>query len=442
MTFDAAAAGTSAQAWREAGVHAAAPVLDIGAVHRLVVVAAHPDDETLMAGGLIHAVAASGRPVELVVATLGEASHPDSPTVTRERLAALRAQELQAAAAALAPAARVTLLRLADGGLTRAGDRLQDALRGILRRGDAVVAPWREDGHPDHAAVGRAAAAVAADLDVVLLEAPIWAWHWGRPGDAWPGAVRFDLADGDSAAKARATLLHRSQVRPLSAEPGDEVLLTPAVLEHFSGGSELFFPSGSVPVDFDEMYAVSDDPWGFADRWYERRKRALTAAALPRERYGRVLEIGASIGLLAAELADRAEAVLATDTAPRAVALATRRFAGDARVRVEQRRLPQEWPEGGFDLVVLSETGFYLSRTELAMLADRITASLLPDGHVLLCHWRPHVVGLELAGDEVHRVLRDRLGLTAVVRHVEDDFLLEVLAADPDDSVARRTGLR
>src|SRR5207248_2320418 len=80
VSFDAADAGTPERVWQQAGTRLDAAPLDIGAIRRLVVLAAHPDDETLAAGGLLHAVATTGRPVVLIVATLGEASHPHSPT--------------------------------------------------------------------------------------------------------------------------------------------------------------------------------------------------------------------------------------------------------------------------------------------------------------------------------------------------------------------------
>jgi hypothetical protein len=83
-----------------------------------------------------------------------------------------------------------------------------------------------------------------------------------------------------------------------------------------------------------------------------------------------------------------------------------------------------------------------LSRLELTELADRIRSALDPGGVVLLCHWRPHVAGLEVAGDEVHEILRTGLGFSATVQHIEDDFVLEVLQADSRASVAKATGLR
>ena len=57
------------------------------------------------------------------------------------------------------------------------------------------------------------------------------------------------------------------------------------------------------PARFDDTHARRDDPWGVTTRWYERRKRSLVLGSLPDERYGAVLEIGCSIGVVTSELA-------------------------------------------------------------------------------------------------------------------------------------------
>src|ERR1700709_2075359 len=112
------------------------------------------------------------------------------------------------------------------------------------------------------------------------------------------------------------------------------------------------------PSYFEAMYAESADPWGFATRWYERRKYALTLAALPREQYRRGFEPGCSIGVLTARLPRRCASLLATELAPSAVATARERLASYDGVEVAQLAVPQDWPAGTFDLVVLSEIGY------------------------------------------------------------------------------------
>lgn len=448
MTFDSADAGTPESAWRDAGYREGLPQLDTGPLKRLIVVAAHPDDETLMAGGLIAHAASRGLPVVVVVASSGEASHPHSPTWTGAALAAEREREVAEAVARLAPEARVVLLRLPDGALAAHRSDIEAALLAEVAAGDTVVSTWSGDQHPDHAAIAQVASAVVRQRAAIHLEAPIWLWHWGEPGTTeLPVAARFDLDEPAAEAKRAAIALHTTQVEPLSAAEGDEVLLRPEALEHFLLDSEIVFPtSAALPVDFDGMYAVADDPWGFDERWYEQRKRAILLAALPRPRFARVLEIGCSSGTTTAALADRADAVVATDVAPRAVEQARERLRGRAGVVVEQRRLPDQWPDdwaaAPFDLIVLSEVGFYLAGTDLDEVVDRSRSALAPGGVFVACHWRPHVLGLDRGGDEVHRVIRERIRATRLLEHVEDDFVLEVFQVEPSASVATATGLR
>ena len=193
----------------------------------------------------------------------------------------------------------------------------------------------------------------------------------------------------------------------------------------------------SLPPDyFDRMYAGSPDPWGFASRWYEQRKRALTLAALPAPAYSSVLEIGCSIGILTTALAARATTLLAVD--PSAQALAAARTRVPPSVRLVRAAVPAGWPQGAYDLVVLSEVGYYLEPGALEVLLDLVERDLLPGGTVLACHWRHPVRDYPQTGDAVHAALARWPRLSRVE---EEDFLLDVLAPGGGDSVARREGL-
>ena len=89
--------------------------------------------------------------------------------------------------------------------------------------GDDVLlcAPWRGDGHPDHEAVGRAAATAAHRTDALLLGVPRLVVALGSPGRPRRGPRRAAAAVGETAmtAKRAAVDAHESQVRPLSAAP-------------------------------------------------------------------------------------------------------------------------------------------------------------------------------------------------------------------------------
>lgn len=182
---------------------------------------------------------------------------------------------------------------------------------------------------------------------------------------------------------------------------------------------------------FNELFQHDDDPWDFRERWYERRKRALTLAALPRERYRSIFEPGCANGELSAELAGRCERLLGCDTSARAVALARQRLAPFPHARVVQARLPRDWPEGQFDLIVFSEVGYYLDEADLRLFIHRALESLSDDGQLLACHWRPAIDGCPLDAEQVHHLLAGQLPLQRLCTHREADFLLEVFGREP-----------
>ncbi|MEH3145916.1 MAG: SAM-dependent methyltransferase [Methylobacterium frigidaeris] len=158
--------------------------------------------------------------------------------------------------------------------------------------------------------------------------------------------------------------------------------------------------STSLPPDyFDARYAADPDPWRFATSPYEREKYAATLAALSRERYGSVLEIGCSIGVLTAALGRRCDALLGLDVAEAALAGARIRCADQAHIRFARIRVPDEWPEGRFDLILLSEVVYYLDAADVARLVERVRAGLAPGGEVVLVHWTGET-DYPLGGDE------------------------------------------
>lgn len=377
--------------------------------------------------------ALAGLDVHLVVCTSGEHSHPNSPTHSPEKLAHLRNAEVRAALGELAPEAGLTLINVRDGELAEHEHDLAGLLVRVL--GDArrtlVVAPWRHDGHPDHDAAGRLAATAAHRTGATLWEYPIWWWHWARPDEApWPDLRQLALPGEARERRARALQHHRSQTEPLSDLPGDEALLQPRFLEHFTGSSERFLVQGTSDQALDRLHVAEPDPWGVDVRLYERRKRALTLAMLPRDRFARGLELGCSTGALAGELAGRCDALVALDSSAAAVEAARRRlapFGTDVEVRLAG--LPADWPEGPFDLIVVSEVGYFFSPRDLDQLIERIRGSLTPDGVLLLCHWRHPVVGWVLDGAQVHAVFEKAELRPAQARYTERDFETLVFSA-------------
>ncbi|WP_270354241.1 bifunctional PIG-L family deacetylase/class I SAM-dependent methyltransferase [Microbacterium testaceum] len=480
VSFDHREPGTDESVWAAALASRRLPPVDLD-VDRIVVVAAHPDDECLGAGGLLATAAGRGIPIDVVVATDGEGSHPASPTHSPAGLARRRRAELAEAMDRIGVEGLPVLLGLPDASTGAHRRVIAETLDALLRRGDArrvlVLSTWRGDGHHDHRVVGEVAEQVAAVRGARHRAFPIWLWHWGTPDDVpWDRAERAPLGSDAAAAKARALGAHRSQIAPLSDAPGDETMLHAGMRAHFARDVEVFFapvartdaapapaPAGqpgatdpaaevrptetdadpaSVGADyFDDMYARHDDPWGFDSRWYEKRKRAAVLAALPRRHYRAVFEAGCSTGALTAALAARADRVLAVDLSEAALARARLRLAAQAHVELRRALLPQQWPQGAFDLIVLSEVAYYWGAADLERGLAAAVAALDPDGHVVACHWRHPVAEYPLTGDEVHAALAAVPGLARLVRHVEDDFVLEVYGRAGAPSVAAEAGL-
>ena len=194
------------------------------------------------------------------------------------------------------------------------------------------------------------------------------------------------------------------------------------------------------PPDFEAMFQSDPDPWGYRTRWYEQRKRDLTLAALPRPHYGRVFEPGCGNGELSAALAQRCNSLLAADVSARAVVLARQRLHGQAHVDVQLLRLPERWPEGRFDLVVVSELAYYLSDDALVRLGARCETALAAGGTVVACHWRPPIDDALRSGDSVHALLHERLGRCWVGGWLDNDFRIDVWSHD-SRSVGEQEGL-
>ncbi|WP_216896325.1 PIG-L deacetylase family protein [Nocardia alni] len=243
--IDPAATGTPHEVWSR--WRRGLPVLPTAGCRHVIVLAAHPDDEVLGAGGLIALARSHGVPVTIVVATNGEASHPNSPSHSPEQLARIRIEESRLAAGELAAEPPVRL-GLADGDLTAQQTLLGERLHDILSRhggADArCVSVWRHDGHPDHEAVGRAGAAACGRTGTPLIEFPVWMWHWATPEHPLLRGIearRLPLPGTARNAKIRALNRFRSQTLPLSDDPADRAILPPHVLERFTGSAEVFF---------------------------------------------------------------------------------------------------------------------------------------------------------------------------------------------------------
>ena len=231
--------GTPVQEWLSAD---RPPPLDLTECANLVVVAAHPDDETLGIGATIAQLAASGVGVQVVSVSDGGAALPNVSVTERVRLEAARHDELLCAASILG-AERPLSLGLPDGQLTEHEDHLTGLLVEILHgagSGTWCAATWRGDGHPDHEAVGRAATAACARTGVTLVEYPVWMWHWAKPFDLdvpWDRAYSVPLSRWALDRKDKAAQCFRSQFEPY----GPDAVLPPFVLHRLMAVGEMVF---------------------------------------------------------------------------------------------------------------------------------------------------------------------------------------------------------
>jgi LmbE family N-acetylglucosaminyl deacetylase len=213
--------GTPVPVWLAALDGEPLPPLDLSGCPGLVVVAPHPDDETLGLGATIAQLAASGVDVQVVSVSDGGAAQPGMWNQTR--LETIRRYELRRAAGILGLPPPLAL-GLPDGQLADHEDGLAELLVEILggaAPGTWCAATWRGDGHPDHETVGRAAAQACARTGSTLLEYPVWMWHWASPADPevpWDRARSVRVSGRALDRKRRAVQCFRSQLEPTGAD--------------------------------------------------------------------------------------------------------------------------------------------------------------------------------------------------------------------------------
>ncbi|MBV8639084.1 MAG: class I SAM-dependent methyltransferase [Candidatus Eremiobacteraeota bacterium] len=184
--------------------------------------------------------------------------------------------------------------------------------------------------------------------------------------------------------------------------------------------------AGSVdPGYFVDLYRRESDPWKFASSPYERDKYAASLAVL-QPHYERALEIACSVGVFTRLLARRCGSLLAIDPSPEAVECARKRCAHLHGVTTRCGAVPDDYPEGMFDLVTFCEVGFYLVHDDLIETRDRIVASLRAGGQTLLVHWTPPVQGHAASAAEVHQAFALHPELRAVAHRDAPTYTLDL----------------
>lgn len=221
----------------------ALPLVGIGELlpeHGTLVLAPHPDDESLGCGGLLAALAARGEAARVLIMTDGAASHPNSRHYPRDRLRALRRAEAKEALRLLGQPEPV-FLDWPDSALPGRGAAFDAAVEAVLAEAAGcrtLIATSGLDPHADHEATWSIARAAAVRLGARLLAYPVWSWRYLYPRmlpigsaevDGMPRGARLDIAP-QLHVKRRAVAAHRSQTTRLVGDDPAGFLLTPEML--------------------------------------------------------------------------------------------------------------------------------------------------------------------------------------------------------------------
>ena len=224
-----------------------------------LVVAPHPDDESLGCGGLIAQATTLGLVVHIAVVTDGAASHPGSDTHPQNWLRQLRRDETLAAASVLGvPADQVSFLDVRDGqapqrgrGAWAIGQRLASLARDVAAQ--TIFTSWNYDTHPDHVAAHCYASVAARETQASLFSYPVWAWM--LPPDTLMPDLRCKGFSIDItphiAIKRNAVLQHRSQTTALIADDPSGFTLTNAQLAAMIMSREFFIAENPSAREFE-----------------------------------------------------------------------------------------------------------------------------------------------------------------------------------------------
>lgn len=358
----------------------------------LVVIAPHPDDEILGAGGIMARARAAGERLGVIVLTDGARSDPDAdPAVlTAQRAAECRAG-LQALLGEVPP---LLMLGHADGAFDARQPALGDdtLLTGFLRGIDPVTVLVTDpsDGHPDHkAAFGLAARIVASGLAQKLVVMPI---SQRVDGECDLAAFEAVPVAEHEAAKRNAIGAHHSQ-----SEATSGFSLPPLVCDDFAKTEYVRLvygrkgdtgrPQAVGAEHFDALFAADDDPWDYQTSAYEADRFDRTIAALGGRHYGAALELGCAAGVLTQRLVPHCESLIAVDASAAALAIAQERVGHPEQVTLQHGNLPDDLPPGRFDLLILSDFLYYLGFPGCVALAQALQSRAAPGCRIVIANY-------------------------------------------------------
>ena len=178
-------------------------------------------------------------------------------------------------------------------------------------------------------------------------------------------------------------------------------------------------PKASEAEFFEAKYKERADPWDFASSHYELQRYDAIVAALNHRYYKRAFEPGCSVGVLTERLASVCDRVVAIDFSVTAVAQAAARCSRYPGVEVHCAPFTDYLPADGFDLIVLSEIGYYFQPKEWRAVTSAIVEAMDTGSTLLAAHWLGHSKDHQMNGDEVHAILSGhaQLRLELAERH-------------------------
>lgn len=386
-----------------------------------LILAPHPDDESLGCGGLIKLLSEQGTKVFIAFITDGSHSHPNSRKFPPHLLASMRMEEAINACAILGiPSSQLIFLYQPDGYLSEIGsDIFSDTAQLITtlinhESIQSLFLPFENDHHADHRATWRIGLKAVEDsvIKPQIIEYPVWLWHHGVLNDL-PDSKLYDFYKLDIAGvkevKLRAILAHKTQTTTMINDDPTGFVLTSELIAPFLEGYEYFFfrKIEKIPTlrksYFDQLYTRDQDPWNFESSTYEIEKYHKSLYFL-KPTYTNVLEVGCSIGVFTNLLADRTKKLLAIDISELPLVQASKNCSSHSQVRFKKMDVTIEFPNDFFDLITLSEVGYYLSKEDLLQLYKRCESQLISGGQLLMVHWTSHVREYPLTGKEVHKI--------------------------------------
>lgn len=220
-----------------------------------LVIAPHPDDESLGCGGAIALLRRFAMPVNILVISDGTLSHPNSKQFPAPALGELREREMLAALEILGVTSdKATFWRYRDrsvpdsksGDFGQAVERCRSYLQQV--KPQTVLLPWRRDPHPDHRASTEIIFETVRMLGQAprLIEYPIWIWELAEASDAPRAdevrAWRLDISSANEQ-KQTAIMAHRSQTTDLIKDDPNGFRLTPEILANFAAPFEIYLES-------------------------------------------------------------------------------------------------------------------------------------------------------------------------------------------------------